>query len=280
MATGSADPPAAASAATAAPAATLAAVSMKLPPFWPADPEVWFAQIEAQFTARGVTAQKTRFDYVVISLSPEFATEVRDLLLNPPEERPYDTLKAHLVKRTTASAQHQLQQLISGEELGDRKPSQLLRRMQQLLGDTADATPFLRELFLQRLPANVRMVLASADSSTELPKLAELADKVMEVATPTIANLSDPDPAPTAAGISSSEVKQLRDEVSRLTGLVESLTTRSRPRSPYRPPRRAISPSPPRSSHESLCWYHRKYGEDAQKCREPCTRGLNTRAGH
>ena len=278
MATGSADPPAAASAATAAPAATLAAVSMKLPPFWPADPEVWFAQIEAQFTARGVTAQKTRFDYVVSSLSPEFATEVRDLLLNPPEERPYDTLKAHLVKRTTASAQHKLQQLISSEELGDQKPSQLLRRMQQLLGDTADATPFLRELFLQRLPANVRMVLASTDSSTELPKLAELADKVMEVATPTIANLSDP--APTAAGISSSEVKQLREEVSRLTGLVESLTTRSRPRSPYRPPRRAMSPSPPRSSHESLCWYHRKYGEDAQKCREPCTRGLNTGAGH
>ena len=104
------------------------------------------------YTARGVTAQKTRFDYVVSSLSPEFATEVRDLLLNPPEERPYDTLKAHLVKRTTSSAQHKLQQLISGEELGDRKPSQLLRRMQQLLGDTADATPFLCELFLQYLP--------------------------------------------------------------------------------------------------------------------------------
>ena len=58
---------------------------------------------------------------------------------------PNNTLKAELIKHTAALEQRKLQPLISGEELGNRKPTPLLRRMQQLLGDhTAEAnTTFL-----------------------------------------------------------------------------------------------------------------------------------------
>ena len=92
---------------------TLAGVSVKLPPFWSADPEVWLFQVEAQFSTKGIVSQKTKYDYVISSLTPEFAMEVRDLLLNPPADNPYDTLKTQLIKRTTASEQRKLQQLKS-----------------------------------------------------------------------------------------------------------------------------------------------------------------------
>ena len=241
----------------------LAAVSIKLPPFWPTDPEAWFAQIEAQFTTRGITTQKTRFEYVVSSLSLEFAVEVRDLLLKPPADNPYDTLKAELIKRTAASEQRKLQQLISGKELGNRKPTQLLRKMQQLLGNKMGASTdssFLRELILQRLPANVRMVLASADVSMDLGKLADMADKVMEVAA-----------IPSSTATNSQDVQQLRQDVARLAELVTSLTTSLRRR---RPSGHGRTPSPSRTNNppkpEELCWYHAKFGENAKKCKEPC----------
>ena len=111
-------------------------------------PRSWFAQIETLFTTQGITVSYTKFDYIVASLSSEFATEVCDLLLCSPEEDPYDRLKTKLTKCTSASEQCCLQELLSAEELGDKMPSQVLRCIQQLLSsmaNTMDAT-LLREL--------------------------------------------------------------------------------------------------------------------------------------
>ena len=247
--------------------ATLASVSVKLPPFWPSDPEIWFAQVEATFTTRRITTEKTRFDYVIASLSPEVATEIRDLVLKPPETTPYKILKEQLIRRTAASEQRRLQQLFNAEELGDRKPTQLLRRMQQLLGERASTTDstFLRELFLQRLPSNVRMVLASTNTTATLEELAELADKVVEVAAPAVA-------APIVATTSASpspeilaEIEQLRSVVEQLQTSVKQLTRQSRGRSHSR--NRQHSPAP---QEQTTCWYHQKYGSKAKKCNPPC----------
>ena len=242
----------------------VSAVQLKLPPFWPADPQVWFAQIEAQFATRGITVQKTKFDYVVASLAPEFATEVRDLILQPPEATPYDRLKEQLIKRTAASEQRRLQQLFNAEELGDRKPTQLLRRMQQLLGDKATNTDaaFMRELFLQRLPSNIRMVLASTPDTGNIEDLAQLADKVMEVAVPSVASVT-----------TSTELQQLRQEVTDLKGMLQSLKLTQR-RSRSRP----SSPAPCSEQSQGLCWYHAKFGDQARKCRSPCSKSGNAQA--
>ncbi|KAG0445199.1 hypothetical protein HPB47_018655, partial [Ixodes persulcatus] len=158
---------------------------------------------------------------------------VRDLLLQPPAENAYDTLKAQLIRRTGASEQKRLQQLLTAEELGDRTPTQLLRRMEQLLGDKAtiiDAS-LLRELFLQRLPKNVRMVIASA-GDIDLVRIAELADSIMEIST------ASPQVSTVHAQSIPEEVRELRAEVSRLADMVAQMqASRGRSASLRRPRR-------------------------------------------
>ena len=81
------------------------AFELKLPPYWPGDPALWFAQVEAQFLTRAITRQETKFAHVISSLQPDVAQEVRDFIIAPPAKDRYDKLKTELVKRTGVSKQ-------------------------------------------------------------------------------------------------------------------------------------------------------------------------------
>ena len=223
-------------------------VTVKIPPFWPADPELWFAQVEAQFTVKGITKQATKFAHVVAALSPEAATEVRDLILSPPLVNPFNRLKTALTERVSVSKRQKLQQLLHGEELGDRKPSQLLRRLQQL--HTTSDSALLRELFLQRLPRSVQLSLLSLPDKS-LDELALIADSMLELeprlsATVTAATIIETPP----------DMASIRSDLTKVLKLLE----------PQSPTRCVATPSTSTS-----CWYHAKFGARAKKCQQPCS---------
>ena len=245
------------------PAAQAAAVTLKLPPFWPADPELWIIQVEAQFRTRNITQDSTKFDYIVASLAPDTAGEIRDVLLHPPENGKYDAIKQALLKQNVLSDQKRLQELLSKEDLGDRKPTQILRRMNQLVGETVFDPKILKALFIQKLPSAVQGILMSSDDKTELSVLAEMADKIMEVTTPQINKV-------TLNPSQDSEIAALRGEVSELRKMIQHMSVRnrnnrrssSRGRSPFRKKRDP--------SKHPTCWYHHKFGENSTKCEQPC----------
>ena len=250
------------------------AVAIKLPPFWPADPIIWFAQAEAQFLTRGIKCEDTKFAHIIASLQPEFIQEVRELVISPPKETPYAILKEQLIKRTSASEQKRVQMLLTEEELGDKKPSQLLRRMRQLLSERKLEDGILKQLFLQRLPSNAQLILASSSDTVTLDQLAILADRILEVSVPAANAVSVP-PPPT------SELTGLREQIANLTlqvNALQSAVKRSKSRSRSRP-RLKDSPSET-SDSPSICWYHNRYGDKARKCNPPCTYMYTSQAGN
>ena len=155
----------------------------------------------------------------------KMATEACDLILKLPVTDPYKILNEQLIKGTAASEQRHLQQLFNSEELGDKKTTQLLRHVQQLLGDHAGVTD--RELFLQQLPSNVRMMLASTSTTTGLKELSKLTDKIIELAIPTVAATTTPQASPHLF----SELKQLRTEMKQLQQTVQKLSRQPHERS-------------------------------------------------
>lgn len=229
----------------------IAAVALKLPPFWSADPQVWFAQVESQFFTRKITNQDTKFHHIVASLPPEVAVDIRDLIINKPPDNAYDALKNTLIRRTAASRTKRLQQLLSAEELGDRKPSQLLRRFEQLLDGTSSDHPLIREVFLQRLPGNVRQLLtATTTEETPLDELAQKADRLMDVPSHNIGTIQH----------DTHNLATLHAELHDLKQTMAAFTKRQNQPSAKKPQEETDNPS------SNLCWYHRRFGYKARKC--------------
>jgi len=154
--------------------------------------------------------------------------------------------------------------------------------MQQLLGDRLGLdTSFLREIFLQRLPPNVQMVLVSSPEGTSLGRLVKIADKVMKLASPSVAaTYSTPASASDSISTLTKELCQLHSNILRLEKLVNQFSrSRSSPRSTHLSSHSLTHPLPTKPDSD-LCWYHFKFSEKAQHCWPPCALSGNYQASH
>ena len=160
--------------------------------------------------------------------------------------------------------------------------------MQQLLGENRLEEQIFKQLFLQRLPMNAQLILASTADRVSLDELAALADKILEVAlpTPSIAAFQSVLPKPTEDNSAAKEIAELRGQINQLTSQMQALTEHFQHQPPFRGRSRSRLQSPFRRNSYSrsrsqgcqpddptgaYCWYHYNFGARARSCDAPCT---------
>ena len=130
------------------------AVSLKLPTFWSSQPEVWFAQAEAQLSLRKITADDTKYYFILAALNQRTATCLLDLISHSSADDKYKALKTRLIDMFGLSERDRASRLLHFRELGDTKPSVLMDEMVALLGNHSPCFLF-QQLFLERLPEDI-----------------------------------------------------------------------------------------------------------------------------
>ena len=240
-------------------------VTVRLPPFWPNRPAIWFAQAEAQFELSDITRQRTKFNYMVSQLNQQHAAEVEDIIISPPEHKPYDRLKAELVRWLSTSCEQHMRQLLSHEEMGNRKPSQFLRHLKGLAPDVPD--DFLCTIWASRLPLHMQAILAGQTEGS-LDSASHLADRICEV-TPLPATASiTPSTPDNTAGLSE-WIEELSCQVASLQASQTHSHSHSRDHHcPHYRDRRSSTPD--NSLQPDICSYHWKFRDEASKCSPPC----------
>lgn len=256
--------------------ANVNAIGVRIPPFNPEDPTLWFAVVERSFEVSKIVQEDTKFGYIIGALDQKYQTEVRDIILNPPAAEPYTHLKKELIKRLSTSQERKTLQLLEKETLGDRKPSQFLRYLSDLAG-TSVPDSMLKTIWISRLPQAMQVALA-AQRDAELEKLSELADVIADATLPHPQIAEAVSLASINAQIDALlNVKMaqltftLREEISALAQ--RNTPRRGRNRSFHRGQSRSRSSSRSHSSRQSekeYCWYHHTYGREAKKCSQPC----------
>lgn len=254
------------------PAAEISNVTVRAPPFWRANPALWFCQLEAQFQMNRITSDRTRYYSVVAAIESTVLHQVSDLVLNPPQDNLYASLKARLLEVFAESEQSRLKKLLGELDLADQKPSYLLREMRNLAGASISAD-ILKTLWLQRLPLNIQAILAV--SSEDLDRLTIMADKIFETSAGSEihkVNIKPNDNVSLESQVANltRQISELRSEFSRRDSYNQNSSNRSRSRSktPHNLKRDQSNQSS--SSKPKLCWYHFKFGNNAKSCIGHC----------
>ncbi|XP_050063005.1 uncharacterized protein LOC126552359 [Aphis gossypii] len=264
--------------------------NVRLPSFWRYAPRQWFAHTDAMFHANRVRSDLTRVNYVLASLDDEGIREVSDLL---GDNVSYDLVRERLVSLYTAPAAARFRSIIQPGDMGDRTPSRLLKDMRDVYPEgMSDAA--LEQFWRAKLPAAVRTVIAGFSGSLE--SLAERADRILfecesrEVAevrpTPRVRCAAvfpesreiepTPEATPPARFQTTLEtrVQTIESAILSLTEQVSQLASQIAPpkRAPVTRPVRSEPPPPQHAGNTTgWCYYHARYGPEAQKCRAPCT---------
>ncbi len=90
----------------------------------------------------------------------------------------YPTLKNRIITQFADSEQKRVKKLLQEQELGDMRPSQLLREMRSLAGSEINDN-ILKSIWMSRLSSKMRLIISI--SNDPLDKVALLADKISEV---------------------------------------------------------------------------------------------------
>ncbi|XP_038116925.1 uncharacterized protein LOC119769094 [Culex quinquefasciatus] len=243
--------------------------------------ESYFMSLDFWFAASGITAQhdNRKFNIVMAQVPPNKLTELRGILEAVPEVGKYTYIKAKLIEYFADSQQRRLQRVLSDMPLGDMKPSLLFNEMKRVAG-TSLSDAVLLDLWGSRLPphAQAAVIASTGDAANKCAIADAIVDSmglrnISAIASnsPRVAPGSTDAPAVSSIAAMQGEIAELSrklEQVLRFRNLRGESRSRSRSRRSYGPRERDSADGP--------CWYHRTYGNDAERCRKPCTFGQSS----
>lgn len=196
----------------------------------------------------------------------------------PPNGK-YEHIKPVIIAYFSDSQQKRFREAINDVQLGDSKPSQMYQKMKRLAADSLTDTA-LTELWAARLPETVHGAviqmknspikdrLVAADALVEALRLRSINDVTV--------NQTTKQKPSTFAGTNATGMDSVLEKLSKQVAELQrnfnqQQGQRSRSRSRGQSQNQRNRSRSQSNAEQTECFYHRKFGRDAQHCRTPCS---------
>lgn len=237
--------------------------TIKLPKF-DDDVKQWLVLVDAFLSNLYPEPSDTeKYGALLSSLPVSRVKDVEHILADPPRTNKFaalqDALKASCPPTNDNISFWQLLSM----KLDDQTPSKLLLEMNRINNARKAKlpSPVIRSIHLEKMPPELQIILESVSTHLTDKEYTATADrvynrsKILNATTRTIAStryLAQP------SSIIDRRIANLEEEIRRLEALLRSNNHHS------------INEQTPRQNN--LCFYHKKFGEAAINCKQPCGR--------
>ncbi|XP_077301958.1 uncharacterized protein LOC143922558 [Arctopsyche grandis] len=246
-----------------------ARIALRLPPIFKENITLWIRITEAHFDGAGIIADRTKYGCLVAALDYETVSFVSDVTGPRTAGEQYEKLKTALLERLGESVERRP---LTGLQVGDKKPSHLMRQMRELAGPQHTDSQIVKTLWMQSLPKHAQAILKSMPDPT-LQQLATTADQLMEVyhnqEIYEVTKKATSTPEPNILKMAALEIKKYHRKLADLEHEIQQskMCSRSQSRSTYKQARERVASQ----KIKILCYFHKKHGAKTFKCQKPCS---------
>jgi hypothetical protein len=226
---------------------------VRLPEFMASDPAIWLELCESAFSVHGVTEDSDKYNVMIVALPVQVLAKVKEIvhLAKSIKTDKFKLLKNKILQLYARSPIDQYSALCAVPPLqANQRPSDLLSTMSACVQGLDIESWIFLSMFLCKLPTSIRAQCTAQNffDKIDLQKVAVFADRCAE------GNGTPSSPLPVFNVSECDVIRPGSDVISPLTAV----------------------PSPTCActnvaTTRELCWYHAKFGKNAQKCKPDCT---------
>ena len=267
----------------------------EMPPFDQQNILVWLKRLQAAYDRAGVTQAKDKFAYLESTFDITFNPIINDFLFNTANTNDdWNQFVAYMKLEYGPTTRQKARKLIGELPRNSMKPSQYLSQLEEEVKDVT-IDDIKKEHLLKTIPPRIREIMGKQVETKTAKEVAALADQYfdsqgrpLEKSATSINFVNNSQPATTATS-SAAFTAAFEEEEAEINFVKKNnfKAQGSRQRSRSRPrfnntPRNNSNSNPSSSStasrqqqqqgNNSLCRFHRMFGDQATKCVSDCPR--------